>query len=112
MDENGTFRAKAEDWDELAAAFRKKENLLFPYCADGMTALIVSINREFNLMGKMPYGGHPGRRAWVSIKDRGAHHIDIDDMQHPRYLEEHLNIPLEDAVHLADLLNELRKRRL
>lgn len=111
MDEYGTFRATKEDWDELAKMFREKENILFPYSADAQSAMIISINREYIKKGTMPFGGNPQGRAWVSVLGRGADHIDIDNEQHGNYLGEHLGLPDDSATQLAELLNELRKRR-
>ena len=111
MDEYGTYRATKEDWDELAKLFSEKENILFPYSADAQSAMIISINREYIKKGTMPFGGNPEGRAWVSILGRGADHIDIDSEQHGIYLEEHLGLPNDNAKQLADLLNELKKRR-
>ncbi len=111
MDEFGTYRAVKEDWDELASLFSEKENILFPYSADAQSAMIISINREFLKKGTMPFGGNPAGRAWISILGRGADHIDIDSEQHGTYLQEHLSLPSDNAAQLAELLNELRKRR-
>lgn len=112
MDEYGTFRATKEDWDELANFFDEKENILFPYSADARSAIIISINREFLKKGNMPFGGNPTGHAWISILGRGADHIDLDNEQYASYLEEHLGLPSDNAVQLAELLNELRKRRI
>lgn len=112
MDEYGTYRATNEDWDELARLFGQKENILFPYSADAQSAMIVSINREFLRKGTMPFGGNPAGRAWVSVLGRGADHIDIDNEQYGSYLAEHLGLPSDNAQQLAELLNELRKRRI
>ena len=112
MDEYGTFRATKEDWDELAERLNKKENILFPYSANAQSAMVISINREFERLGTMPFGGNPSGRAWISVLGRGADHIDIDSEQQGSYLGEHLGLPSDNAVQLAELLNELRKRRL
>jgi hypothetical protein len=111
MDEYGTYRATTEDWDELAALFKEKENILFPYSADAQSAMIISINREFFKKGNMPFGGNPAGRAWISVLGRGADHIDIDNEQHATYLQEHIGLPSDNAAQVAQLLNELRKRR-
>ena len=112
MDEYGTYRAASEDWDELASLFKERENILFPYSADAKSAMIISINRDFVKRGTMPFGGNPAGRAWISILGRGADHVDIDNEQHASYLEEHLGLPSDNAAQLAELLNELRKRRI
>lgn len=112
MDEYGTFRATKEDWDALADLFKQKENILFPYSADAQSAMIISINREFLREGTMPFGGNPVGRAWISVLGRGADHIDIDNEQHASYLGEHIGLPSDNATHLAELLNELRNRRV
>lgn len=112
MDEYGTYRPREDDWNELASLFNEKENILFPYSADAQSAMIISINRDFEMKGKMPFGGNPVGRAWISVWGRGACHVNIDDEQYPSYLEEHLGLPKDNAIHLADLLNELKKRRV
>lgn len=111
MDEHGCYRATPEDWDELAKLFDEKENILFPYSCDGAGAMIVSINREFDINGTMPFGGRPHGHATVGILRRGFDHIDIDREQFSSYLSEHLHLPESEGEGLAELLNEMRKRR-
>lgn len=112
MDEYGTYRATSSDWDELADLFKEKENILFPYSADAQSAMIISINRDFARKGIMPFGGNPAGHAWISVLGRGADHIDIDNEQYASYLGEHLGLPSDNAAQMAELLNELRKRRM
>lgn len=112
MDEYGTFRATESDWPDLAHLFNKKENILFSYSADAQSAMIISINCDFEVVGKMPFGGNPAGRTWISVWGRGACHLNIDGEQYPKYLEEHLGLPSDNATHLSILLNQLRKRRI
>lgn len=113
MDDFGTWTGTAEDVSALAQEIRDKGNVLFSYSPNQVDCYIISINRDFSILGEIPFGGNPRGRYLVSVLGRGFFHFDLGGNTfhtQPSYVAEKLNLSSTDATYVSELLLGINAR--
>lgn len=105
-DEYGTYGP--EHILEIADAFMEKENIVFAYSPNRIDCYIISLNRDFEVLGTMPFGGNPRHRIWVSVYGRGAHHLSTGDRFHG-YIQDKLGVDELCAKSIGQILGALHE---
>ena len=112
MDQYGTCRATAEDWNMIADLLKQKGIVNFSYSADNYTAFVITIAGPLAFTGVPSFGGRVKGSYLASILMRGASYFDFfnDTFLHPDYIEEKLNLRGADSKVISELLNEIKRR--
>ena len=84
--------------------------VIFGYRTSVLTVLVIYINRPAIQIGRLPYSGQSHNRYCIGIGYKGFSHFDLSKQQYTSYIGEKLNLPIEEAYGVTDLLNAIGDR--
>ena len=104
-DEYGCF--DKESLSELNKEWQTHGNIIFAYSPNKIDAYVIEMNKSAKKLGKMPFGGDPEGRVWVSVYSRGANHFSLTRDTSEGYLREKLGVDPTCAGALSDIFKAL-----